>query len=300
MRHGNILITPRGLTMYKIGEFSKLSQVSVRMLRHYDKLGLLTPSEIDNWTGYRYYTIDQLPRLNRIVALNGLGLTLQQVADLMAGDDELPAERLRGMLTMRRAAIEQELMDVQMQLANVEARLRQIELEGRPSPYEFVVKSIDSMAIASVRETVPHVGEMDYYCERLYQRLYAGLARFGIQPVAPELTLYHAEEYVETDLDVETASAIDPDVLAEDLHDEHVIFRELPGVPMAASVVHTGAYREITVTVLALLAWVGQHQLAQAGPLYELHLSGRAHADGQADDPHAVVELLVPVQSPAS
>lgn len=59
--------------MFKIGDFSRLSQVSVRMPRHYDKLGLLTPSQIDKWTGYRYYTIDQLPRLNRIVVLNDLG-----------------------------------------------------------------------------------------------------------------------------------------------------------------------------------------------------------------------------------
>ncbi|MBK8046560.1 MAG: MerR family transcriptional regulator [Anaerolineales bacterium] len=62
--------------MFKIGDFSRVSQVSVRMLRHYDKLGLLAPGHIDKFTGYRYYTLDQLPRLNRIVALNDLGLTL--------------------------------------------------------------------------------------------------------------------------------------------------------------------------------------------------------------------------------
>lgn len=281
--------------MYKIGEFSKLSQVSVRMLRHYDKLGLLTPSHTDAWTGYRYYTIDQLPRLNRIVALNGLGLTLQQVADLMGADGELPAERLRGMLTMRRAAIEQELREVQMQLAGVEARLRQIEAEGKPSPYEFVLKSIEPLAVASVRAVVPHVAEMGYYCEALYQRLYSGLGRFGIQPEAPELTVYHAEEYTETDLDVETATAVDPDVLAEELHDDYLIFRELPGAAMAASVVHKGTFEELTIPILALLAWIGEQRLHLTGPLVELHLSGRAHADRQAQDDRAIVELLVPV-----
>ena len=69
--------------MFKIGDFSRLAQVSVRMLRHYDKLGLLEPSYTDRFTGYRYYTIDQLPRLNRIVALNDLGLTLAQISDLL-------------------------------------------------------------------------------------------------------------------------------------------------------------------------------------------------------------------------
>ena len=91
--------------MFKIGDFSRLAQVSVRMLRHYDKLGLLEPSFTDRFTGYRYYTIDQLPRLNRIVALNDLGLTLAQIADLLGKDDKLPAEQLRGMLALRRAEL---------------------------------------------------------------------------------------------------------------------------------------------------------------------------------------------------
>ena len=80
--------------MFKIGEFSKLGQVSTRMLRHYDKLGLLTPSETDPWTGYRYYTIDQLSRLHRIIALKELGLSLPQIAALFESETPLPVEEL--------------------------------------------------------------------------------------------------------------------------------------------------------------------------------------------------------------
>ncbi|MEJ2753733.1 MAG: helix-turn-helix domain-containing protein, partial [Chloroflexota bacterium] len=69
--------------MFKIGEFSQLGQVSTRMLRHYDKMGLLQPSYTDEWTGYRYYTIEQLSRLHRIIALKDLGLSLAQIADLL-------------------------------------------------------------------------------------------------------------------------------------------------------------------------------------------------------------------------
>ena len=61
--------------MFRIGEFSKLGQVSTRMLRHYDQLGLLKPSDTDQFTSYRYYTIEQLARLNRIIALKGLGFS---------------------------------------------------------------------------------------------------------------------------------------------------------------------------------------------------------------------------------
>jgi DNA-binding transcriptional MerR regulator len=73
--------------MFKIGEFSRLSRVSVRMLRHYDQLGLLTPSQTDPFTGYRYYSAQQLPRLNRIIALRDLGFSLEQIAGML--DEEL-------------------------------------------------------------------------------------------------------------------------------------------------------------------------------------------------------------------
>ncbi|MCB0148878.1 MAG: MerR family transcriptional regulator, partial [Caldilineaceae bacterium] len=134
--------------MFKIGDFSRLAQVSVRMLRHYDKLGLLTPSHIDRFTGYRYYTIDQLARLNRILALNGLGLTLQEIADLLGDGSEVPVDQLRGMLVLRRKELERELADKRWQLASVEARLQQIEQENDPDPYEVIVKSLEPLPVA--------------------------------------------------------------------------------------------------------------------------------------------------------
>jgi len=66
--------------MLKIGEFSKLAQVSVKTLRYYDELGLLRPDWVDRYTGYRFYALQQLPRLNRILALRELGFSLAQAA----------------------------------------------------------------------------------------------------------------------------------------------------------------------------------------------------------------------------
>jgi DNA-binding transcriptional MerR regulator len=179
--------------MFKIGEFSRLGQVSTRMLRHYDQLGLLKPSQTDKFTSYRYYTIDQLARLNRIIALKELGFSLEQVAQLLDREGELSPEKLRGMLTMRRAEIERELQDKHMQLAEVEARLRQIEQEGQPSPYEIVIKSVSAQPVASIRQIVPRMSEMGYYCRTMYAELYAALARNGITPLQPEITLYHTD-----------------------------------------------------------------------------------------------------------
>ena len=82
--------------MFRIGEFSRLSRVSVRMLRHYDQLGLLTPAQIDPSTNYRFYAADQLPRLNRILTLRELGFSLEQIGALL--ETNLPSDQLLGML----------------------------------------------------------------------------------------------------------------------------------------------------------------------------------------------------------
>ena len=91
--------------MFKIGDFSKLAQVSVKTLRHYGKMGLIKPAWIDRFSGYRYYTADQLPRLNRILALKDLGFSLEQIRQLLR--DDLPAAELRGMMRMKQAEVEQ-------------------------------------------------------------------------------------------------------------------------------------------------------------------------------------------------
>ena len=69
--------------MLKIGEFSKLSRVSIRMLRHYDDIGLLKPAEIDRFTGYRYYSPDQLPIIGRITALKDMGFQLADIVKIL-------------------------------------------------------------------------------------------------------------------------------------------------------------------------------------------------------------------------
>jgi len=114
--------------MIKIGDFSRISRVPVKTLRYYDEVGLLKPVEVDRFTGYRYYSLDQLSRLNRILALKDLGFSLEQIAQLL--DENLPAAQIRGMLRMKQAELQDRVREEQERLARVEARLRQIEQEG--------------------------------------------------------------------------------------------------------------------------------------------------------------------------
>ncbi len=111
--------------MLKIGEFAEETQVTIKTLRHYAKLGLLKPVWIDRFTGYRYYTREQMVRLNRIMALKDLGFTLTQIGQVL--QEELTLDELRGMLRLKYAELEQHIGEEQARLSRIEERLRRIE-----------------------------------------------------------------------------------------------------------------------------------------------------------------------------
>src|SRR5580765_5663921 len=108
--------------MVNIGEFARYAGVSVRMLRHYDRLGLLAPDEVDPATGYRRYAAHQLPRLNRLLALKDLGFTLDQIGPVL--DAEVGLDQLRGMLLLRRAQVAEQIDADLVRLDAIERRLR--------------------------------------------------------------------------------------------------------------------------------------------------------------------------------
>jgi DNA-binding transcriptional MerR regulator len=97
--------------------------VPVKTLR-YDQIKLLKPAHVDKFSSYRYYMVDQMPRLNRILALKDLNFTLDQIARML--DDSLTPEQMRGMLRLKQAEIERNLDEEQAWLRRIESRLRQI------------------------------------------------------------------------------------------------------------------------------------------------------------------------------
>jgi methanogenic corrinoid protein MtbC1 len=114
--------------MIKIGDFSRISGVSVKALRHYDEIGLLKPSKVDQSTGYRYYSTEQLDRLNRIVVLRNLGLSLEEIRNFL--DGQTSRDRIKYVLHVKEAEIQERLFTEKRRLGQVEEWLRQIEKEG--------------------------------------------------------------------------------------------------------------------------------------------------------------------------
>lgn len=81
-------------SMFKIGEFSKLTQVTIRMLRHYDETGLLKPAQTDPVTGYRLYSTEQIAVLNKIIYLRDSGFQVAEIAAALNAEDDTAAASL--------------------------------------------------------------------------------------------------------------------------------------------------------------------------------------------------------------
>lgn len=268
--------------MFKIGDFSKLSRIPVKTLRYYHQIGLLEPAHIDAFTGYRYYSAVQLLRLNQILALKELGFALEQVGQII--DDDLTPEQMRGMLRLKRAEVEQQVAAEQDRLARIESRLRQIEKESEMPPYDVVIKQVEPLKIAGVRDVVDNYSSLG----PLYEELFANLGQHGIAPAGPAIAIYYDEEYREHDVDVETAVPVTANDLPEG---SRVRIRELPGGQVAA-VVHQGSYDDFTPAYQALMGWIETNGYRIVGPNREIYVQGPG---ADVDPAEYVTEIQFPV-----
>jgi effector-binding domain-containing protein len=272
--------------MFKIGDFSKLSRVSVKALRYYDEVALLKPAQVEERNGYRYYSADQLPRLNRILALKDLDFSLDQIAGLL--DKELPADQIRGMLLLKQAELQQRMQEDQARLARVEARLKQIEEEGVMPTYEVVLKKVPAIRVASIRNTIPTYSQQAH----LWGELEAPLKQHKIQPKGPCFTLYHDTEYRERDVDAEVCEPVETAARGNG----PVTTRDLPAVEKMASVVHHGSFSTIGQAYTTLLKWIEDNGYRIIGPNREVCLHIATEGPVRQDDPSYVIEIQFPVQ----
>ena len=255
--------------MFKIGEFSRLSRVSVRMLRHYDQLGLLTPSQTDPFTNYRYYSAEQLPRLNRILALRDLGFSLEQIAGML--DDDLSADQLLGMLRLKRAEIEQQVQLENARLSRLEARIRQMNESEQPGAYDVILRDVDPELVATYRE----VAADDDRLQQMFDLVETYVAQFEqARADRPPFTIYYDDEYREREIDAEVAVPLQYPIP----EGESVRVRETSRQAQMACVVHLGDYAAIYQAYNALLHWIATNQYQMVGPIREVYI--RYGADG--------------------
>ena len=251
--------------MIRIGDFARLSQVSIVTLRHYAELGLLEPALVDPESSYRYYSVSQLPRLNRILALKDLGFSLGQIRSVL--EDGVNLGALQGMLRLRQAELEQQLADDQARLARVEARLRQIEQENTMPDYDVVLKTVPATLVASRRITIPTNDQVPEYLNPAFGEVFGYVSERGLKPSSPHLALWHTSADTHTDEDAEALVPIDRPLPGT----ERVKVYELPQVQVA-SVVHHGDFSNFTQTHVALLKWIETNDYRVSGPFREIYL----------------------------
>jgi DNA-binding transcriptional MerR regulator len=254
--------------MFKIGEFSRLSRVLVRMLRHYDKLGLLKPVEKDPHTGYRFYSADQLPRLNRILALRELDFSLELISGLL--EEELSADELLAMFRTRRDEVEKKIRDEQIRLDSLEARIQEIRDPAGHSMYDVILREIGPQLAACLRRIVSEGDAVQFMFEDVERYINS----FNARADEPPLSILHDREYREMKADVEVAVPLSKKIPESG----DIRVRELAGIPHAACVVHTGRYATIYQPYNALLSWIEVNGYRMNGPIREVYL--RYGADG--------------------
>lgn len=271
--------------MFRIGTFSKLAQVSVRTLRFYEERGLIIPAFVDHASGYRYYTLDQLPRLQRVLALRDLGLSLDEIARLVRRP--LSAERLRVLLAQKQRELCARVEEEQARLRRVEARLRQIELEGIMPDYEVIVKRVEPLLVASVRTVIPDREQIAPTLDRLFDEVSGHVRRSGGKAAGPALDLWYDPKQVEQDMNVEAAVPIAQPIPETD----RVRVQRLPGVEMMASTTHHGPFDGLRTALEAVVRWAGENGYGLASPFREVYL--QYERDGDPND--YVTEIQYPL-----
>ena len=270
--------------MLKIGEFARVGRVSVATLRHYDQYGLLKPCALDPDSGYRYYTLDQLARLNRILALKELGFPLEQIARLL--DEDISIEQLQGMLMLKQAQTQAMIEAEQARLAHIAARLRQIEQEGKMPAYEIVLKQVAPLLVASIRQITP-LGEEH---GQTYEKIISYLEQQHMQAEQPGMILLHSRHEMHEDgfgIDIETAIPVARTLPGN----EQINIRTLPGA-LTASTVHTGGDLLLGQAYAALYRWLQNNGYRLMAPPRLIYLQRTKSMDPS----QYVTEVQFPVE----
>ncbi|MBA2677365.1 MAG: MerR family transcriptional regulator [Ktedonobacteraceae bacterium] len=272
--------------MFKIGDFSRLSMVSVKALRYYDERRLLRPARVDEETGYRYYSTDQLMRLNRILALKDMGLSLEQIALLL--DQEPTPDQIRGMLRLKQIELHQQLIEGQARLTRIEAWLQAFEQEVTMPAYDVILKKVEPIRVAQTRGTAPSMEQIGLTLDSLFDQTLNYIGQHGATITGPAITVYYDSEFREHDINVGACMPF-----TGSLNDgEQVKVVELPAIETVASVVHHGSFSTLNQAYGAILKWIEANGYRINGFTRELNLE----YERGGDQSKFVTEVQFPVE----
>ena len=250
--------------LFKIGEFSRLMHVTVKTLRHYEQKGLLAPAEVDEWTGYRYYTLDQMQRLGTILDLKALGFSLEEIRDLFEVGSHVPDIDL----------LSAKIRDTERQLRLL-VRRRERLLQWRESRKkldtmeQFTIQSLPEIIVASHREIIP---DYEALGPMLVNKVAPEMQRLGCKCPLPGycFTIEHNKEYTPTDVDIEYCEQVEVAFEGSTV----VQCKTIPAVPMALCMKHYGAYERFYASYIEAFRYIEEHGYKVAGQPRTAYVDG--------------------------
>lgn len=234
--------------MFKIGEFSKLTQVSIRMLRYYDEMGLLKPEKTDKFTGYRLYSVQQISSLNKIIFLRDLGFNAAEIAVALHG---FTNRGIAQMLAQKKKEIEHRISIENDKIVKIELAKRDLAEDKIEIHYSINLKAVPQYAVLSLRRRVP-----DYYAEgALWKELSDYAAKNKITIAKDVFTIYHDSDYRDKDVDMEICAATSS--VGDGQGD--ISFRTVEAVPHMAYMMVYGDFKNIAGAYRAFAEWLSNH-----------------------------------------
>jgi DNA-binding transcriptional MerR regulator len=269
--------------MIKIGDFSKLSKVSIRMLRHYNDMGLLTPSYVDEFTSYRYYAADQLSRLSKLQALKDMGFSLSVIKEILETYEDTGS--LRNYLKVQQSQLKQEAEIMEKRLLLLENALKRMGDENFMN-HVVSIKEIPKRYVASLRKVIPSYNDERILWEQL-QKETAG-QKWEMANPSYGLAVFHDEGFKESDVDVEIQISVTG---SNHTNTENVIFKMVEPITVASAIVK-GGYENLTPVNEAIATWVTDNNYDFNGAMFCIYHVSPGH------DPNPtnwVTEICYPV-----
>ena len=270
-------------TRLKIGEFSKMMQVTVKTLRHYEQRGLLAPDEVDGWTGYRYYSIAQMQRLNTIRGLQRLGFTLEEIKELLEDGAQMPSI---DQLTQKIEETEQQL---QLLIERRSQLLKWIDSHRQIKTMEkFSIQSLPEIIVATHREIIPDYNALGMLC---VNKIGPEMQRLGCKCPPPGccFTIEHGKEHNPTDIDIEYCEQ------GEEMgEDSNIIqFKHLPAVANALCMKHIGPYERFYESYAEAFNYMEKQDYKMAGHPRTCYIDGVWNQD----DPEQWLSIIqIPIE----
>lgn len=254
--------------MFKIGDFAIIAQIPSSQLRYYDEIDLFKPKHIDTQNGYRYYQIEQLADLNRIVALKNLGLSLDEVRHML--NNHVSNSDIRQLLELKKEEIEKRLAEEQARLRHVEARLQLLEQGQTPTSQPVIVKPVACQHYLAFERVSDDRETFIADFSRLYNRIHESdipnrnyavciAHNAGFEPDGLRWQLgFYAEDSAPLNVQIDESLCLQRSIL--------------PKVEHMASIIHVGTLANGGLAYAALCQWIAFHHYEICGPFREIFL----------------------------